>query len=197
MKECFNAEFARNIALECDTKITGGYRGRAVYIPYRSVNALTIDAENSAILKAVTLKESAKCVAINNASASQPMSGSTTTGSNENGYVTYAKTVNITIPLRGADVSKDTIEPLVNDPEGGLLIVEKNDKRGLGSFEVFGLKTAAKVDPTTISRDEYANGGAWSMSIGCTEHDAECSFFATDYETTKAAFDELYYVKSF
>ena len=90
MRECYNAEFARNIALECDTKITGGYRGRAVYIPYRSVDALTIDAENSAILKAVSLKESAKCVAINNASAAQPMSGSTTTGSNENGTIPRA-----------------------------------------------------------------------------------------------------------
>lgn len=197
MKECYNADFARNIALECEHKIIGGYTGRAVYIPYRNVDALTIDVENTAILKAVTLKESAKVVAISNASAAQPMSGSTTTGSNENGYVMYPKTVNITIPLRGADVYKDTIEPLVNDPEGGMLIVEKRDKRGIGSYEVIGLKSAAKVDPTTISRDEYANGGAWAMTIGCTEHEAECSFYANDYESTKAAFDELYYTKSF
>lgn len=197
MTPCDNAELARSIALECTTPLNGGSKGRAVYIPYSAISAVAVSSSNPRVITAVTLKEGEKCVAINNTTNGQPFGGSTTTGNTDAGRARYVKLFSFLVPLRGADVSKDTIEALVNDPEGGLIITEKADKRGMGSFEAIGLQSAAKIDPTTVNRDEYANGGAWAMSAGCTEDFAECNLFATDYETTKELFDDLYYSKSF
>ncbi len=197
MTPCDNSTLARSIALECDTPLNGGSKGRAVYIPFAHIATIAVSSSNPRVITAITLKEGKKTVAINNVTNAQPFGGSTTTGNTDAGRARYVKTFSFLVPLRGADVSEDTIEALVNDPEGGLIISEKADKRGLGSFEAIGLQSAAKIDPTTINRDEYANGGAWAMSATCTEDYAECNLFATDYETTKALFDELYLTKSF
>lgn len=197
MQPCDNEELARSIMLECTTPLNGGSKGRAVYIPFANIATIAKDANNPRIITAVTLKEGKKCVAINNVTNAQPFSGSTTTGNTDAGRARFAKVFAFLVPMRGADVSADTIEPLINDPEGGLIITEKDDKRGLGSFEALGVQSAVKIDPATVNRDEYANGGAWAMSAGCTEDFAECNLYATDYDTTKALFDALYYDKSF
>lgn len=197
MTPCDNSQFARSIALECSTPLNGGNKGRAVYIPFKSIQEIATDSTNPRVITAVKLKEGEKCIAINNASTNQPFSGSTTTGNTDAGRARYAKVFAFQVPLRGADVSRDTIEAIVNDEEGGLIITEKNDKRGLGSFEVIGLQSAAKVDPTTVNRDETANGGAWTMSAMCTEDFAECNLYASSYDASKKLFDELYYEESF
>lgn len=197
MTPCANSQLARSIFLECDTPLNGGNTGRAVYIPYAHIATIARDSNNPRVITAITLKEGKKTVAINNATSQQPFSGSNTAGNTDSGRSRFAKVVSFMVPLRGADVSEDTIEALINDPEGGLLIVEKDDKRGLGSYEAVGLQSAAKVDPSTVNRDEYANGGAWAMSAGCTEDYAECNLYATDYATTKTLFEDLYLTKSF
>jgi hypothetical protein len=104
----------------------------------------------------------------------------------------YQKNLSVLIPSHGADESKDLIEPLMKSAEGGLVIVERKDKRGLGSYVVFGLFDPMKADPTSFSRNEGENGGAAALTLTCIEDFEECNFFDTDYATTKAAFDALF-----
>lgn len=189
MTNCIG-KIAASIALECATPIEGGYTGRNVLVPYEISPTLTRDADNPRILKGVAIAEGEHVVAVMNG-GQQPHTGATTTGNADAGRPRYAKLHPILVPQRGADISKDVIEPLVGNSQGFLLISEKTDKRGLGSYEVKGLQSPMKVDPATVSRDEYANGAAMAMTLQCTEDWEECDFFVTDYETTKTAFEAL------
>lgn len=182
---------AGNIGLDCNSPISGGYTGRGVYIPMEAAPVLTKDASNPRIVTAVALATGAKVAKIDNEGAT-PFTGSTTTGTEENGRPQFVKTAQIMMPERGAAFAKDVAEPLVKNGRGGILILEKDDRVGDGSFEMIGTQQAAKVvDPSTVVRNEYENGGAWTATLQATEDYMEVSFFDTDYETTLAKFEAL------
>lgn len=191
MASCIG-NIAGNIGLNCDSPIEGGYTGRGVYIPMEAVPVPTIDANNPRIVTAFALATGAKVVAIDN-EGSAPFSGSTTTGNADAGYTRFVKQIaGLRLPERGADFAKNVLEPLVKSGRGGILILEKVDRVGDGSFEVIGLQSPAKVtDPSTVTRDESANGGAWAVTLQSNEVYAETVFFDTDYATTLAKFEAL------
>ena len=182
---------AGNIGLDCEHPIEGGYTGRGVLIPMESNPVLTRDAENPRIIKSVTLAENAKVCVVDNAGAA-PFDGSSTTGNNDAGFPKFTKAMALRILARGAEASKDVIEPLVKSGRGFIGIFEKVDQVGDGSFEVIGAQSPLKcADPATFTRSETANGGAWSGTLQCSEHWAELVLFDTDYETSLAAFEAL------
>lgn len=182
---------AGNIGLDCEHPIEGGYTGRGVLIPLESNPTLTRDANNPRIITAVALASGQKLCVVDNAGAA-PFDGSSTTGNNDAGYPKFTKAMALRILARGAEASKDVIEPLVKSGRGFIGIFEKVDQVGDGSFEVIGAQSPLKcVDPATFTRSETANGGAWGGTLQCSEHWAECVFFDTDYATTLAAFEAL------
>lgn len=182
---------AGNIGLDCDHPIEGGYTGRGVLIPLESNPTLTRDAQNPRIIKSVTLAGDAKLCVVDNAGAA-PFDGSSTTGNNDAGYPKFTKAMALRILARGAEASKDLIEPLVKSGRGFIGIFEKVDQVGDGSFEVIGAQSPLKcADPATFTRSETTNGGAWSGTLQCSEHWAELVLFDTDYETSLAAFEAL------
>lgn len=190
MANCVST-IAGNIGLDCDHPIEGGYTGRGVLIPMESNPVLTRDASNKRIITGVTLAENAKVCAVDNAGPA-PFDGSNTTGNNDTGYPKFAKAIALRILARGAEASKDVIEPLVKSGRGFIGIFEKVDQVGDGSFEVIGAQSPLKcADPATFTRSETANGGAWSGTLQCSEHWAELVLFDTDYETSLAAFEAL------
>ena len=190
MANCVST-IAGNIGLDCEHPIEGGYTGRGVLIPMESNPVLTRDAENPRIIKSVTLAENAKVCVVDNAGAA-PFDGSSTTGNNDAGFPKFTKAMALRILARGAEASKDVIEPLVKSGRGFIGIFEKVDQVGDGSFEVIGAQSPLKcADPATFTRSETANGGAWSGTLQCSEHWAELVLFDTDYETSLAAFEAL------
>lgn len=190
MANCVST-IAGNIGLDCDHPIEGGYTGRGVLIPMESNPVLTRDAQNPRIIKSITIAENTKVCAVDNAGAA-PFDGSSTTGNNDAGFPKFTKAIALRILARGADSSKDVIEPLVKSGRGFIGIFEKVDQVGDGSFEVIGAQSPLKcADPATFTRSETANGGAWSGTLQCSEHWAELVLFDTDYETSLAAFEAL------
>ena len=190
MANCVST-IAGNIGLDCEHPIEGGYTGRGVLIPMESNPVLTRDAENPRIIKSITLAENAKVCVVDNAGAA-PFDGSSTTGNNDAGFPKFTKAMALRILARGAEASKDVIEPLVKSGRGFIGIFEKVDQVGDGSFEVIGAQSPLKcADPATFTRSETANGGAWSGTLQCSEHWAELVLFDTDYETSLAAFEAL------
>lgn len=182
---------AENIGMNCDHPIEGGYTGRGVLIPLESNPTLTRDANNPRIITGITLATGAKLCVVDNAGAA-PFDGSSTTGNNDAGFPKFTKAMALRILARGAAASKDVIEPLVKSGRGFIGVFEKVDQVGDGSFEVIGAQSPLKcVDPATFTRSETANGGAWSGTLQCSEHWAELALFDTDYETSRAAFEEL------
>ena len=190
MANCVST-IAGNIGLDCEHPIEGGYTGRGVLIPMESNPVLTRDAENPRIIKSITIAENAKVCVVDNAGAA-PFDGSSTTGNNDAGFPKFTKAMALRILARGAEASKDVIEPLVKSGRGFIGIFEKVDQVGDGSFEVIGAQSPLKcADPATFTRSETANGGAWSGTLQCSEHWAELVLFDTDYETSLAAFEAL------
>lgn len=180
---------AANIKMDCSNPLEGGYTGRAIIMTADAFAkaAITRDSQNQRIIK--NFGESTKPAAfiVDNITMT-PFDGSSTTGNGDAGYPKFVKAMAIRIPERGAAVAKDIIEPLAFGRF--VLIAEKEDKAGDGSFEIIGTQSALRcVDPSTITRSETANGGAWSATLQCTEQYAEVVWLDTDYATTKAAFD--------
>lgn len=183
---------AGSIGLNCDSPIEGGYTGRGIYIPMEAVPVLTKDAQNPRIVTAISIASGAKVVAIDNEGIA-PFDGSASTGNSDAGYTRFAKTVVVRLPQRGADFAAKVLEPLVKSGRGGIVILEKSDRVGDGSFEVIGAQSPAKVvDPSTVTRTESSNGGgAWNVTLQSNEAYAETVLFDADYATSLAKFEAL------
>ena len=181
-------DLAANIHMDCNNPLEGGYTGRAIIMTDEVFSTATItrDAQNKRIIKSFG-EFHPKAFTVDNITM-VPFDGSSTNGNGDAGYPKFVKAMVIRIPERGAAVAKDIIEPLAFGRF--VMVVEKVDKNGDGSFEVIGSQSALRcVDPSTITRQETANGGAWSATLQCTEQYAEVVWLDTDYATTKAAFD--------
>lgn len=190
MASCVS-EIAGNIGLNCEHPIEGGYTGRGIYIPMEAVPILTTDPNNPRIISAIAIATGKKVVSIDN-EGSVPFDGSSTTGNADAGRTKFVKVVSVRMPERGADFAKNVVEPLVKSGRGGILVLEKTDRVGDGSFEVIGAQSPARViDPSTVTRQETAKGGAWVVNLQSSEDYAECVLFDTNYATTLATFEAL------
>jgi hypothetical protein len=191
------AQIAANIAQDCNRPLVGGYTGRAVIIPANDFAKaeVVIDANNPRKIMSIVLPPDGSVMAytIDNVFAT-PFTGSTTAGNNESGRNGYLKTLAVRIPMRGADVSRDVIEPLVKDAEGFVVIAEKRDKVGDGSYEVIGYQNSMRGDISSVTRDESANGGDWLVNLTTIEKWAEVALVgaAETYESAKKEFEGLF-----
>jgi hypothetical protein len=192
------AQIAANIAQDCNRPLVGGYTGRAVIIPANDFAKaeVVVDANNPRKIMSIVLPPdgSVMVYTIDNVFAT-PFTGSTTAGNNESGRNGYLKTLAVRIPMRGADVSRDIIEPLVKDAEGFVVIAEKRDKVGDGSYEIIGYQNSMRGDISSVTRDESANGGDWLVNLTTIEKWAEVTLVgsADTYESAKKEFEGLLY----
>lgn len=190
------AKIAASIQQDCNKPLVGGYTGRAVIMS-------AIDFERAEVVRSATNPREILSIVlppdgsvlpytIDNVFAA-PFTGSTTAGNNENGRNGYLKTLSVRVPMRGADVSRDVVEPLVKDPNGFVVIVEKRDKVGDGSYEVIGCQNALRGDIAGVTRDENANGGDWIVPLTTIEKWAEVTLVGADedYASAKMNFELL------
>lgn len=185
------ATMADNIAKDCSAPIAGGYTGRGVLIDLADAPTLTRDGSNPRIITAITLGVGVKVAVIDNAFSPTPLTGSNTQSNTDDGMMKHRKTVVLTIPKRGGGASKKIVEPTYQSPLGYLAVLEKKDRNGDGSFEVIGAEQGLLANADGIVRDEYTNGGCTMVTMSTNEVNFENVFFATDYETTLAAFEAL------
>lgn len=200
MNSCVS-EVAASVGLNCNNPIVGGYTGRAILIPIdvigNGVTFVTSQNEPRAIGVAIAEGTTRVLAGIDNVMMTNPFDGSQTTATDDEGFRKFVKSFAFRIPDRGGDVAANIIEPLAR---GGryVAILEKKQRVGDGGYEVVGYRHSLRcVDPSTITRQENANGGAWSATLQCAEREAEFVFGGdlTDvdnYATTKAAFDALW-----
>ena len=183
------ANIAANIAQDCASPLVNGFTGRGVMINLSDAPTLTRSVANPRIFSAVTLGTGVKVCVVDNTGYTQPMVGTTVQSTDNGGKVQYQKDVVVRIPLRGADSSKDVVEPLNSSALGFLLILEKKDKKGDGSFVMIGAEQGLKANADGIVRNEYENGGDVVATMSTVENHFENVLFDTDYETTLAAFN--------
>lgn len=182
------SDITKSITQDCDNPIVGGYTGRGVMLPVSKLANVTQDAQNPRIIKGISPVVGAGFVEIENA-YSTPFEGSASTSNADNGRIQFGKQVKFRIPLRGAGNSKDIIEPLCASTQGYIVVLEKKDRVGDGSYEVIGFQQGLKVTDDGISRNENENGGDVAVTMSCVENWFEVTLFDTDYSTTKELFE--------
>lgn len=192
-------EIADNIGIDCANPIVPGYTGRGVLIPYSISPSITRDQTNPRIIRAITVQSGDHVVAVDNVMAS-PFEGTSKASSADNGRPSATKTFVVRVPRRGADASKDIIEPLWKSAEGYLMIAEKKDKSGEGSYEAVGLLQPLTANADGLTQSEFENGGDTVVTMSCNEEWWDTEFrvdgsaltpAVSDYEATKAAFNAL------
>lgn len=189
------AKLAANIALDCDNPIVGGYTGEGILIPLSYVTPIIVqDVANKRKIKSITIGTNDKVVFVDNVNA-QPFGGSSTAGNADSGYSDFVKTIAVKVPMRGAEVSQDVIEPIFDDPQGFLGIFPKRDRVADGGFEVIGFINPLRGDISSLNRDESANGGAWALKLVSTESWAEVTLVGVD-GTYSSALDNYEKLKS-
>ena len=181
---------AANIAKDCSHPMAGGYTGRGLLIPLSNKLTFAMNVSNPRIITSISMASDDKLVVIDNVWPSA-FDGSNTQSNANDGRTAYGKAFSFRIPLRGAGVSKDIVEPLVESPLGYIAVLEKKDRRGDGSYEVVGYCQGLTVNADGIVRNENENGGDIVVTMSCQEQYFEVTLFDTDYNTTKTAFETL------
>ena len=87
-------------------------------------------------------------------------------GNTDIGRVMYHKTVHCSLFDDQSGKAEEFIQGMIHSKNAGMLVIERE-----GTFyaDVFGAYDNIKIDPTTITRSEYENGGAWEFDLYCDE----------------------------
>lgn len=154
------------------------YTGRALLInmPYAEFTLSASGFVLETILEATTFEEfynktkartdvKALPITIN---AQNPF-GVTVQGNTDIGRVMYTKTIPISTPATIDSISEAFIVGLQEGAKTGwnILILESSLSNQVS--EVFGAYSPIRLDPTSVTRSEYENGGAWTFNLVCEE----------------------------
>lgn len=97
--------------------------------------------------------------------------GVTVQGNTDSGRVMYTKTIPVSLPATRDGKAEEFIMGLQVGKHQAILVVERaNDgSENSENNDVFGAHSPVRLDPTSVTRNEYENGGAWTFNLVCEE----------------------------
>lgn len=97
--------------------------------------------------------------------------GVTVQGNTDSGRVMYTKTIPVSLPATRDGKAEEFIMGLQVGTQQAILVVEgANDGSETGELnDVFGAHSPVRLDPTSVTRNEYENGGSWNFNLVCDE----------------------------
>ena len=97
--------------------------------------------------------------------------GVTVQGNIDSGRVMYTKTIPVSMPATSDGKAEEFIMGLQGRIQQAILVVEKaNDgSENSEAHDVFGAHSPVRLDPASVTRNEYENGGAWNFNLVCEE----------------------------
>ena len=97
--------------------------------------------------------------------------GVTVQGNTDSGRVMYTKTIPVSMPATRDGKAEEFIMGLQRGVQQAILVVEAADDGSENSeaYDVFGTHSPVRIDPTSVTRSEYENGGAWTFNLVCEE----------------------------
>ena len=103
--------------------------------------------------------------------------GVTVQGNTDSGRVMYTKTIPVSIPAMRDGKAEEFIMGLQKGLITPSVVVLENvesEKVFAGppsqcSNDIFGAYSSVRLDPTSVTRSEYENGGAWTFNLVCEE----------------------------
>lgn len=94
--------------------------------------------------------------------------GVTVQGNTDSGRVSYTKTIPVSIPA----TRDGKAEEFIMGMQKGLYISAIVVLETFGyddENDIFGAYSPVRIDPASVTRNEYENGGAWTFNIVCDE----------------------------
>ena len=97
--------------------------------------------------------------------------GVTVQGNTDSGRAMYTKTVPVSIPsvANTAELFIMGLQKGIKGMQVILVLERTDDGTGDSGSDVFGGHSPISVDPTSVTRSEYENGGAWQLNLVCEE----------------------------
>lgn len=94
--------------------------------------------------------------------------GVTVQGNTDSGRVMYTKTIPVSIPATRDGKAEEFIMGLQKVLNGSSIIVLETHESS-DEHDIFGVYSPVRIDPTSVTRSEYENGGAWTFNLVCEE----------------------------
>lgn len=97
--------------------------------------------------------------------------GVTVQGNTDSGRVMYTKTIPVSLPATQDGKAEEFIMGLQVGIHQAILVVERasNGSENSENNDVFGTHSPVRLDPASVTRSEYENGGAWTFNLVCEE----------------------------
>lgn len=97
--------------------------------------------------------------------------GVTVQGNTDSGRAMYTKTIPVSLPATRDGKAEEFIMGLQVGIQQAILVVEgANDGSEFSEKnDVFGTHSPVRLDPASVTRNEYENGGAWNFNLVCDE----------------------------
>jgi len=186
------AQVAANIAMNCANPITPGLEEIGLLFNRQDIIGYTESATEPRMKTAIQVRTGAKPYIIYNPFTT-PFDGTMVDANLEGLIPGYNKTLVFGVPMIGAKVSHDIVEPLLKNRSGFVAIIERKNKQGDGTFVIIGSETGAKCTVQTENFNDVATSG---MTV-CTLVEEKAQFkevvlYDSDLTTTKTEFDRLY-----
>ena len=118
--------------------------------------------------------------------------GVTVQGNTDSGRVMYTKTIPVSIPATRDGKAEEFIMGLQKGLYGTSFIVLETfgniDATGTNENDIFGVYSPIRIDPASVTRSEYENGGSWTFNHVCDEPVPNVICTMTEFSAT---IDEL------
>ena len=94
--------------------------------------------------------------------------GVTVQGNTDSGRVMYTKTIPVSIPATRDGKAEEFIMGLQKGIVLDALVVLETFGNS-NENDIFGAYSPVRLDPASVTRNEYENGGAWQLNLVCDE----------------------------
>ena len=95
--------------------------------------------------------------------------GVTVQGNTDSGRVMYTKTIPVSIPATRDGKAEEFIMGLQKGINVGSVMLVLESAVDMNHNDFFGAYCPVYLDPASVTRNEYENGGAWTFNLVCDE----------------------------
>ena len=95
--------------------------------------------------------------------------GVTVQGNTDSGRVMYTKTIPVSIPATRDGKAEEFIMGLQKGLNVGSVMLVLESAVDMNHNDFFGAYCPVYLDPASVTRNEYENGGAWTFNLVCDE----------------------------
>ena len=94
--------------------------------------------------------------------------GVTVQGNTDSGRVMYTKTIPVSLPATRDGKAEEFIMGMQKGLSLSAIVVLETFGDATEN-DIFGSYSPVRIDPTSVTRSEYENGGAWNFNLVCEE----------------------------